>query len=118
MAAQIDEFILGTTGGEVRYTVKETNPSTGVVAAKNISAATTLRYFLTNPQGEIIEKTATFYTDGTDGILTYAWVAADLPRSRKDLCGTWKVQPHFTLSGFTGPVDSGQFRVVDCDRKN
>lgn len=111
MSAQLQEFYLGSYGMDLRYTVQENG------AALNISAATNLKFWLKNPKGELIEKSASFNTDGTDGVLKYTFVAADLPRTMKDLVGLWQVQPEFTLSSFAGPCDPAQFLVLDCLRR-
>ena len=116
MSAELQYFILGSYGMSLRYLVKEINASTGDLETANISAATGLLFFLRTPEHELIQKTATFVTDGSDGLLEYAFVAADLPRGRKTLVGQWEVQPQFTLSSFVGPLDPAQFWVQDCLR--
>lgn len=112
MASQLQALILGSAGVDLTYTVKENG------AALDISAATGLTFNLITPKKELIIKTAVFDDDGTDGILKYAFVAADLPRHRKDLVGLWLVEPHFTLSSFVGPCDPAQFLVLDCVRRS
>jgi len=59
----------------------------------NISAATTKEMIFKKSSGTVVTKTASFYTDGTDGKLVYATVDGDL-----DEVGTWKVQAFVTLT--------------------
>lgn len=61
----------------------------------DISAATTKQIIFQKPDCTVITKTATFYTDGTDGILSYSSVTGDL-----DLAGVWRIQAYvITPSG-------------------
>lgn len=114
MAAELQTFKLGSSGADLRYLVKEINATTGELAVANISAATSLIFLLKTPKGELIQKSASFVTDGSDGLLKYSFTSSDLPLKRKDLVGPWQVEPKFTLSGYTGPLDAAQFMVLDC----
>lgn len=55
--------------------------------AIDVSTATTLTIYLKKPSGETLTKTATFVTDGTDGLIHYQSVDGDLDES-----GVWKIQ--------------------------
>jgi len=60
--------------------------------AINISTATSKVIYLTKPSGEVLTKTASFVTDGTDGLIHYATVDGDLDES-----GIWKIQARIEL---------------------
>lgn len=61
--------------------------------AQNISAATTKQIILTRPDGTRLVKTASFYTDGSDGIIMYTTVDGDL-----SVAGLWRIQGYVVLS--------------------
>jgi len=56
-------------------------------AAVDISTVTTKEIWLRKPNGEVITKTASFDTDGTDGKLKYITIEGDV-----EIAGTWKLQ--------------------------
>jgi hypothetical protein len=62
--------------------------------AVDLSAATVKQIRFTKPSGTVLTMTASFYTDGTDGIITYTSVAGDL-----DELGTWKIQAYVEVNG-------------------
>jgi hypothetical protein len=66
--------------------VELTLPDEGAVIVP-IDATTTLRMIFTRPRGSNKTRTATFKTDGTDGIASYMLVSGDL-----DQTGTWRIQ--------------------------
>ena len=53
----------------------------------DISSATTKTLKFKKPSGTVLSKPGTFFTDGSDGILTYTSVSGDL-----DECGRWELQ--------------------------
>ncbi len=61
-------------------------------AVINISAATVKRLFLKKPDGTVLTKTLTFYTDGTDGIGQYVSIAGDL-----DVAGAWSAEGYVEI---------------------
>jgi hypothetical protein len=61
-------------------------------AAIDISGATSKVIYFTKPSGEVLTKTASFVTDGTDGLIHYATIAGDLNES-----GVWKIQANVEL---------------------
>jgi len=75
-------------------------------AAVDISSATEKKILFKKPDGEILTKTAAFYTDGVDGIIQYAAAQGDL-----DTTGKWKIQARVTLSSGTWSSDIGEFTV-------
>lgn len=57
--------------------------------AVDVSDATTMTLTLRKPDGSTVTKDLSFKTDGTDGIVSYTFLAADL-----DVPGTWKYQAY------------------------
>lgn len=104
----------GDVGTRLVFTVREwpigTPPTPGSLAPiVNLAAATSLKLILIPPppilsQGVAQQAvTATLYTDGTDGNLTYTTIAGDVPAipwgGQPQL---WTVRAMYTLSGWTG----------------
>lgn len=56
--------------------------------------------------GEVVTKTASFTTNGTDGKLQYVTVQGDL-----DIVGKWEIQAQVTLPGWEGHSAVGTFTV-------
>ncbi len=76
-------------------------------AAMDLSAASTKQLIFSPPGGGVVlTKTATFLTDGTDGVLRYVAVSGDLY-----VKGNWKVQAYLELPGWSGHSDVGAFEV-------
>lgn len=73
---------LNDIGTEIRVTVKDCNSN-----AVDISAATAMSIIFKKPSGTSVTKTASLYTDGTDGIVTYTAASGLF-----DEIGTWKLQ--------------------------
>jgi hypothetical protein len=88
MAAELHQNDIGT---QFIFTLKDENET-----VVNISAATTLHVLLEKPSCTVETKTATLYTDGTDGKLTYITVSGDLNE-----IGTYKIQGRIVISGNT-----------------
>lgn len=93
---------LNNEGVEFRVTIKECGETDGM----DISAATTKELIFVKPSGDKLTKTASFYTDGTDGILSYVTVSGDLNE-----IGTWQFQGHVVIGSgdFTSSID--KFKV-------
>jgi hypothetical protein len=85
MSSEIHALDYGT---ELRITVKDD----GVVV--DISAATVTDFLIRKPDGSLLTVAADFYTDGTDGVLTYTTVEGDT-----DTVGLYKFQAKITLGG-------------------
>lgn len=62
-------FIIGDYGLSVTFFVKKIQ--NGVAVPRDISTSTSQAVQFTNPTGSVIEKSASFVTDGTDGGITY-----------------------------------------------
>jgi len=58
----------------------------------NLQAATAKTIVFKNPKGITTSKTATFATDGTDGIIQYRTVSGDL-----SVAGKWQIQAVVTF---------------------
>jgi len=76
------EIHLGYIGLILRPTIKDEDD-----VVVNVSTATTKQIKLEKPDGTQIAKTAAFYTNGSDGIIQYTTIAADI-----DQVGRWKAQ--------------------------
>jgi hypothetical protein len=72
----------------------------------NISTATAKSIVLRSPAGIISTHSATFLTDGTDGIVYYATVSGDL-----DEVGIWKIQGIISIGGGTYHSNITSFKV-------
>ena len=62
-------------------------------AAIDVSTAVVKYIYFQDPAGTIMQKTATFYTDGTDGKIQYTTVNGDI-----DEAGTWMIQGYVETS--------------------
>lgn len=85
MSSEIHALDYGT---EIRITVKEDD------VVVDISAATSTEFLIRKPDGTLLTVNADFYTDGTDGILTYTTVDGDT-----DIPGIYKFQARIGLGG-------------------
>ena len=74
----------------------------------NLSGASTKQIRFKPPSGSRKDKTASFKTNGTDGILTWTTIANDL-----DVVGAWQIQAYVILAGGTWYSDIGTFTVVE-----
>jgi len=72
----------------------------------DLSGATTKEILFLKPSGELITKSASFTTSGSDGKIQYATVANDLDES-----GLWKIQAHVALLNWSGYSDLSTFEV-------
>jgi len=78
------EIHVGAVGPVLRPTIKDQAGT-----AISVADATLKQIKLEKPDGTRSAKTASFYTDGTDGIIQYAFVAGDL-----DVAGDWKAEAY------------------------
>lgn len=73
-----------------------------------LSTATTKQILITQPSGTVLTKTASFLTDGTDGVLTYTTIAGDLDLNG----GTHRMRAYVVIpGGYTGYSHSENFEV-------
>lgn len=85
MSSEIHALDYGT---EIRITVKEND------VAIDISSSSITEFLIRKPDGTLLTVNADFYTDGTDGVLTYITVDGDT-----DIAGTYKFQARITMGG-------------------
>lgn len=97
MASEIHVNDIGT---QFIVTVKDDG------AVVDISSATSLVIIFKKPDQTTSNKTATLYTDGTDGKMTYSTVSGDLNQT-----GNYKIQGKVTLSGGVYYTSIGSFKV-------
>ena len=77
-------------------------------AVIDLSGATTKEIRFKPPSAARKDKSASFKTDGSDGILTWTTISNDL-----DSIGAWQLQGYVVLSGGTWYSDIGNFTVVE-----
>jgi hypothetical protein len=92
---------VNNTGTDFQVTIKDCNGS-----ALDISDATTTTIIFKKPSGTNLTKTASFVTDGTDGLLRYVSVDGDI-----DEIGTWKIQASVTTPAGTWTSSFESFKV-------
>lgn len=95
-----NEIHVADTGTIIEVTIKD---GTSVV---DISTATTKQILLRKEDGTVLTKTATFKTDGTDGILRYTTLVTDLTPA-----GHWQLQAYVVLSSGAWKTDWTSFDV-------
>lgn len=88
-------------------------PITDGGATLDLSSATVKQVKFRKPKtatlaAETVTKTATFVTDGTDGLLKYTTVETDIDRK-----GTWSVQAYIEIPTWKGHSDIKIFIVGD-----
>lgn len=74
--------------------------------AVDLSIYTTRQIIFKKPSGSLLTKTASLYTDGTDGIMYYTSVSGDL-----DEVGIWKLQCQLTNASESHRTEIGSFKV-------
>jgi hypothetical protein len=98
----IEELHVADSGAAIKATIKENN-----VAVDISTALTTKRIIFKKPNSGIkLEKDATFFTDGTDGILQYLVESGVL-----DEAGTWRIQGFVVLDNGDFYSDIKTFKV-------
>ena len=97
MASQVHQNDVGT---KLLVTVTDND------SAVDISSATSLSIFLKQPDGDVLEKTATINTDGLDGKMYYLTVLGDL-----DKAGTYKIQGKVVISSGAFFTSISTFKV-------
>ena len=96
------EFGLGDEGNILRLTVKEND------IAKDIQTASAVTYKIKKPDETVVEVTASFDTNGTNGKVIYAFVTGDL-----NMLGLYEVQVKIVTSTWIGTTSSYLFTVRD-----
>lgn len=85
---------------KILITVTEDN------AIVDLSSATVKKVKIWKPSGELIEGTASYETDGTDGKIYYATVDGDL-----DELGWYTFRAYLEVGSFIGHTRKGRFLV-------
>jgi hypothetical protein len=105
------QFHLGDVGGVIIATIIEDDE------VVDISSSSNRKLFIKTPQGDVIEKTASLYTDGTDGNLSYTIPSGFLGIHNRNLIGKWTYEGYCTLGAWTGTSDEAYFEVADVLRR-
>lgn len=74
----------------------------------SLVTAVTKQIILLKPDGTNVTADASFYTDGTDGKLTYTTQAGDI-----NMCGKWRIQWYVTFADGSWKTDIKTFKVYD-----
>ena len=98
MATEIHK---GDWGIEFRDTIEDDD---GVINLINYSS---IQYLFRKPDGTEVAKNASFYTDGSDGIVKYVMESGVI-----DQAGFWSYQLLSTISGVPRHSDVGKFPVA------
>ncbi len=72
----------------------------------DISIATTKELIFKKPDATVVTKTASFYTNGTNGQLVYVTEDGDL-----DMHGLWSIQAHIVTASVEYKTSIYEFRV-------
>ena len=92
---------VGDIGTVVRITIVDENEE-----AMNLSTASSKLIYLRKPNRDVLTKTASFYTNGTDGILQYTAVTGDW-----SVAGHWAVEAKVVIGTATYNSEIGSFLV-------
>ena len=96
-----NEIRVGDIGTQFKVTIKD-----GTSAVDISSATSTKQIILKKPDGTKLTNAATFFSDGTDGIMYYKTVDGDL-----DVPGVWKLQGKVVITAGTFSTDVYSFKV-------
>lgn len=96
----------GDYGITIQSRLVAPNVDTGVLEAKDVSTATTIKLLLVDPDGDVRTLDADFTTDGTDGYVEYVTVDGDL-----DVPGHYQYQFRLTIAGKPHTSSAGHFQV-------
>lgn len=80
----------------------------GVVVPLQTATVKTFKFI--DPAGVITEKTASFSTDGSNGVLKYTTIEGDLHTA-----GEWKIRPYVSMPTWTGHAKKVPFTVDDVE---
>lgn len=101
MTCGSNEVHVGDIGTIIRVTIKDENCD-----PQDISSASSKELIFKKPNCTIVTKTATFYTDGTDGIIQYTSESGFF-----DVSGIWQIQGVVSFGSGTWSTDIIEFRV-------
>lgn len=74
---------------------------------ENLSTATTIDFLFQKPDGSVITRAGSLFTDGVDGIIVYRTSITDLNQS-----GSWKYQVHLVYTDNEQHTDVTKFKVI------
>jgi hypothetical protein len=74
----------------------------------DVSSATVKYIYFKKPDGTKIRRTASFNTDGSDGIITYTTILADI-----DQIGEWQVQGYVEITAGKFFTEKKTFNVLE-----
>lgn len=98
----LGEIHVGDIGTVFRITIKDEDNT-----IINVSSASSILIKFQKPNGDVLNKSGSFYSDGTDGIVQWTTTSAnDL-----DADGLWKIQVKITIGSSIHNSDIGQFKV-------
>lgn len=97
----MEEIRIGDIGTIFRGTIYDEDGN-----AQDISTATTKQLIFKKPDGTLLPKTATFFTDGTDGKLQYTSVSGDF-----NVVGRWQIEPYVITPAGEWHGSIGEFYV-------
>jgi hypothetical protein len=95
------EIHVGDIGTIFRITIKDGD---SIVDVSNVDSKI---IYLQKPSGTTLQKTATFYTNGTDGIIQYVVSDGDL-----DEAGTWQIQAKVDFGTDVFNTNIDKFKVL------
>jgi len=106
MSCSEQEIHYNDIGTVILVTVNDCVSGTSTVL--DLSTATTLELIFKSPSGTSTTKTASLFTDGTDGKITYLSVDGDFNE-----IGTWRIQAKIAIGGGIFRSDVGTFKVYE-----
>jgi len=96
-----NEIRVGDIGTKFQVTIKD-----GASVVDISSATSTKQIILKKPDGTKLTNSATFSSDGTNGVMYYTTVDGDL-----DVAGIWKLQGKVVITAGTFSTDIYSFKV-------
>lgn len=97
----LSEIHVGDVGTIFRVTIKDGD---SVVDVSNVDSKT---IYLQKPDGSNLTKVASYYTNGTDGIIQYVSQTGDL-----DQAGTWQIQAKIDFGTDIFNTNIEKFKVL------
>jgi hypothetical protein len=94
---------LNDVGTVFKVTIKD--PEGNIV---DVSSASTKQFIFKKPNRSLFNKNASFFTDGTDGVLTYTTTSGVI-----DAIGIWQIQVYLIISAGTFRSKKLRFKVEE-----
>ena len=98
----MDTLRYNDIGSVIRLTVKDDG------SVVDVSSATTRQISFQKPDGTVVVKTASLYTDGSDGIVQYTTQDGDLNQ-----IGSWMGQVYIVFANGSWHTDTFEFVVAE-----